>query len=520
MHCRTYIDVCQCSLDRGPPWVSPSGPVIGLHNERVGSRKLRVRVLAQATGALLLVSCVLPGGDATTPAWRAPPAVLVSEVRGAGSLTNCITSDVGRDGRRILFTCSTEHLDSGRLEVGLWLRDTRRKTSTPIEQGESDFSEPQLSRPPFGVWDGADLSANGRYVAFESTKRFGDDDRKGTSDIFVFDRRTKRTRLVSRSTTGRIGNRGSHEPSISADGRFVAFSSYATNFGPDQDRRRADVFLRDRRAETTTIVSAHEGGRRAARGARADSGAPAVADDGTRVAYLSENPALVVADTNRAVDAFVHDIGPGLTTRVSVSTNGDQLEPFVYSESATTYRDGVDDVDISGNGRVVVFESHANGLVEEDDNNNVDIFAHEIESGTTQRVSVATGGGDAYRPEDRECGTNGQCFTFIQSHSPSVTRNGRFVAFLSGAPRLHSDDRDPRHGVDDDVFVHDRATVTTQLVNRLSDGSPGRENNLYAGEISANGLWMTYASDSNRLAKGAADDSATDVFLQRLPHPL
>lgn len=484
----------------------------------MGSRKLGVRLLAQ-TGAFLMVSCSLEVGAPPTP-WQAPPAVHVSEVRAVGSLTDCLTSDVNRNGRRVLFTCLTEHLGPSRLEVKLWLRDRRGKTSTLIKQGESDFTEPQPSRPPFGVWDGTDLSANGRYIAFESTERYTPEDRNRASDVFVFDRRTKRIRLVSRSTMGRIGNRGSHEPSISADGRFVAFTSYATNFGPDQDRRRADVYLRDRRADTTTIVSAHGPGRRNARGRRADSGAPAVADDGSRVAYLSENPALVVADSNRAIDAFVHDIGTGLTIRVSVSSNGDQLEPFVYSESATTYRDGVDDVDISGNGGVVVFETHANGLVEEDDNNNVDIFAHEIESGTTQRVSVATGGGDAYRPEDRECGTNGQCFTFIQSHSPSVSRNGRFVAFLSGAPRLHHEDRDPRHGMEDDVFVHDRATVTTQLVNRLPDGSPGNENNLYSGGISANGRWVTYASDSNRLAKGAADDGATDVFLQRLPHPL
>jgi hypothetical protein len=129
----------------------------------------------------------------------------------------------------------------------------------------------------------------------------------------------------------------------------------------------------------------------------------------------------------------VHDNGTGLTIRVSVSSNGDQLEPFVYSESATTYLDGVDHVDISGNGRVVVFESHANGLVDEDYNNNVDIFAHEIESGLTQRVSVATGGGDADRPEDRECGTNGQCFTFILTRRACRATAASSPSFL--APR-------------------------------------------------------------------------------------
>jgi hypothetical protein len=112
---------------------------------------------------------------------------------------------------------------------------------------------------------------------------------------------------------------------------------------------------------------------------------------------------------------------------VSVDSDGGELEPLVYFEEASVYRDGVDEARISGNGRVVAFSSHANGLVPDDDNNVPDIFAHEIDTGVTERVSVPTGGGDGYRAQDRTCGTNGQCFWHIASQAPSISHDGRFV---------------------------------------------------------------------------------------------
>jgi hypothetical protein len=284
------------------------------------------------------------------------------------------------------------------------------------------------------------------------------------------------------------------------------------NDSEDEDPQ-ADVFVKNLHSGAVTLVSGALGS--SSKSPRGESGFPSISADGSRVAFLSDAADLVAGDTNRAVDAFVHDLRSNETTRISVDGDGGELEPIVYSEEATVYRDGVDEARISGNGRVVAFSSHANELVPEDDNNVPDIFVHEIDTGVTERVSVSTGGGDGYRPEDRACGIEGQCFWHIASQVPSISHDGRFVAFHSGAPLLYPGDKDARYGGDDDLFVHDRVTTTTLLVNRLPNGTPSRAPNLSAGSISSNGRWLTYTSDG-RIA--AADDDANgDVFLQRLP---
>lgn len=205
--------------------------------------------------------------------------------------------------------------------------------------------------------------------------------------------------------------------------------------------------------------------------------------------------------------------------RVSVTSEGAELKPFVYSEEATVFRDGVADVALSGNGLVVAFESHANGLVEDDLNNNVDIFVHELTGAVTERASVATGGGEAYDPEDRACGTNGSASSTYKAIPLQFPAMGVTWHSSRGAPNLYRGDRDPRYGTENDVFVHDRRSGTTLLVNRFADGSPTRENNLFPGTISEDGRWITYASDGERLAPGAQDDHGMDVFLQHLPNP-
>jgi hypothetical protein len=396
----------------------------------------------------------------------------------------------------------------------------RRKGTSLIDSHAYDFSEgtPEL-RPPFGNWGGPEISANGRFVAFESPSPdlVRRDDNRST-DVFVYDHATGKVLLASLSSANEQADHHSYEPSISASGRFVAFTSYASNLAPgDTDQRGADVFVRDLRTGVTTIAS--DGLKRSGSvgpSRPSDSGSPSISADGSRVAFLSDATDLVPGDTNRAVDAFVHDLTTDTTVRVSVTDEGDQLEPFVYVEEATTYRDGVDDVEISGGGGEVVFSSHANGLVEEDKNNNFDIFVHELASGDIERVSVAAGGGEGYGRAQWGCGTEGQCLYHIASHSPSISHAGRYVGFLSGASRLYPNDQDPRYGGEDDVFVHDRATLTTVLVNRFPDGSPARDDNLYGGSISPDGRWISYSSDNRRISPRDHDEGV-DIFLQRLP---
>ena len=425
------------------------------------------------------------------------------------------TNDVSNDGRFVAFYSATDnrgHLWLANTKTGKYRRVTKTFNGNPPKIEGNKYA--------YGAFSGAGpaISANGRFVAFSSLySNLVPHDNNKASDIFVYDRMKRKIGIVSRNSEGKKGNGGSFGPSISANGRYVAFESRATNLSPGDNRGGVDVYLRDRRAKTTTLVSVGPSGKGNGR-----SGRPDLSDDATRVSFLSDATNLVANDTNRATDAFVRDLTLGKTVRVSVTSDGKQLKPFVYQESGGSFRDGAEELHISGNGEVVVFSSHADKLVPEDENANVDIFVHEITSGLTERVSEPSGGGDAYRPEDEECGNNGQCFTFIQNRDPSITSDGRFVYFLSGAPLVTDEDRDSVYS-DEDVFVHDRVTDETLLVNRMPNGQPARGNNLYAGTIAPAGGWVTFSIDSRKLDGVNGDQNhRSDVYLQELPdrfHP-
>ena len=389
-----------------------------------------------------------PGNQHFQVPWSAPPAILVSRLapRPGTHVTVGDSSELSGNGRFVLFYSLTEDSRRGGYRTRLLLRDVTRNRTTVVDAYNADDVSGQRppSRPPFGAWGGPSISADGRYVAFESPVNAAPGGGDRTSDVFVYDRKLDKVRLVSRSGAGEPADRASFEPVISSTGRFVAFTSYATNLTAKDEDPGADVFVKDLHRGAVALVSRALDS--SSRRPRRESGFPSISADGSKVAFLSDAADLVAGDTNRAVDAFVHDLRSHRTVRVSVDSDGGELEPFVYTEGASVYRDGVDEAQISGSGREVAFSSHANGLVPEDDNNVPDIFVHVVDTGATERVSVPTGGGDGYGPEDRACGNNGQCFWPIGSQAPSISHDGRFVAFHSGAPLLYPADKDAKNG--------------------------------------------------------------------------
>jgi Tol biopolymer transport system component len=161
-------------------------------------------------------------------------------------------------------------------------------------------------------------SADGRFVAFQSSaSNVVAGDTNGTSDVFVHDRQTGQTSRVSIASDGAQANPHSRfpsgDPSISADGRFVAFHSGANNLVAG-DNFFADVFVHDRQTGQTSQVSVASDG---AQGDR-DSLAPSISADGRFVAFHSEGANLVMDDTNGVADVFVHDRQTRQTSRVSV----------------------------------------------------------------------------------------------------------------------------------------------------------------------------------------------------------
>jgi Tol biopolymer transport system component len=315
------------------------------------------------------------------------------------------------------------------------------------------------------------ISADGRFVAFASpASNLVPGDTNGTWDVFVHDRQLGTTERVSVATGGAEGNGDSLVPSISADGRFVAFESQASNLVAGDTNGAPDIFVRDRQSGTTERVSVATGGAEGSDG----SYNPSISPDGRFVAFESDASNLVPGDTNNLPDVFVRDRQSGTTERVSVTTSGAEVNGPSLSAS------------ISAEGRFVAFESFASNLVAGDTNGAWDIFVHDRQSGTTERVSVGTGGTQG----------NGD------SYYPTISADGHFLAFTSEASNLVAGDTN----VSFDEFVHDRQTGTTERVSVATGGAQGNGNSggYYPASvsISADGRFVAFASDASNLVAG------------------
>jgi Tol biopolymer transport system component len=267
----------------------------------------------------------------------------------------------------------------------------------------------------------ASISANGRFVAFDSpASNLVPGDTNDASDIFVRDTLTNTTTRVSVDSAGNQANSISGEPSISANGRFVAFSSLASNLVPGDTNDKFDTFVRDTLTNTTTRVSVDS----ASNQANSISTEPSISANGRFVAFSSLASNLVPGDTNNTSDIFVRDTLNNTTTRVSVDSAGNQ----VNNTSVDPYRHGgVYNPSISADGRFVAFQSDASNLVPEDTNDANDIFVQDTLTNTTTRVSVDSAGNQS----------NPGPVSF--SH-PSISADGRFVAFSSFASNLVPED--------------------------------------------------------------------------------
>ena len=284
------------------------------------------------------------------------------------------------------------------------------------------------------------------------------------------------TTLVSLSSTGEQGNAYSaFAPFVSADGRFVAFTSEATNFVPDTNFA-FDVFVRDRQAGETTRVSVSSAG---VEGNGSSSGGP-ISADGRFVAFASGSTNLVAGDTNDAYDVFVHDRLAGVTERVSLSSTGEQADRSSSPES------------ISADGRFVAFVSDATNLVPGDTNARSDIFVHDRMTGETRRVSVSTLGEQANDT----------------SQIGKISADGRFVAFYSFATNLAPD----TNGFAPDVYVHDLSMGTTERVSISSTGEQGNFSS-FTPSISADGRFVAFASLATNLVGGDTNANA-DIFVR------
>jgi Tol biopolymer transport system component len=304
-----------------------------------------------------------------------------------------------------------------------------------------------------------------------------------TSDVFVVDTAKDTVERVSVSSSGKQANGASHASSITADGRYVAFTSAASNLVAGDRNGRDDVFVRDLQRGITRRVSLDVHGR----DPNGASSAPAIAADGRYVAFVSNASDLVRDDTNRRADVFVRDLRTGRTTRVSQSPHGRPARG-TSNEPA-----------ISSNGRLVAFSSTAANLVVHDSNHRQDVFVRDRRSGVTRLVSVSRRGKQG----------NGS------SSQPTAVQD-RFVAFTSAASNLVSGDRN-RHR---DVFMTSYLHRDKIFRADTDDGRSGGNGDSFAPSMSLSTDLYTVGFTTNATNLGYADHNhAPDVLFTGNPTP-
>jgi uncharacterized protein YjbI with pentapeptide repeats len=289
------------------------------------------------------------------------------------------------------------------------------------------------------------------------------------------------TILVSLNKAREQGNGDSLYPgALSKNGRFICFGSAAANLVANDTNGHVDIFIRDLRKGETRRVNVSSNGEQANSG----SSACALSGNGRHVVFTSDATNLVSDDTNGRADVFVHDRKTGNTSRVSVNSGGEQGN----DGSGGT-------IGMSSDGRLVVFTSNASNLVPEDTNNFDDIFLHDRDTNTTTRVNVNSAGKQA-----------SGCVLICQG-SPTISGNGRYIAFDSSATNLVSGDTNGKR----DVFVRDLKSGITTRVSTNSLGAEGNKNS-FMPRLSDDGLVVAFGSEASNLVAGDSNN-VEDAFV-------
>ena len=339
------------------------------------------------------------------------------------------------------------------------------------------------------------ISRDGTHVAFQSyATNLVSDDTNGVADVFERNLTTGKTIAVSRSSTGAQANGYSESPSVSSDGRYVAFASTASNLVLGQSNGLENVFVRDTLTKTTTIASVDslgiEGNGR--------SYSPSISGDGRYVAFASDASNLVAGDTNGVTDVFLRDTVAGTTVRVSVDSNGNQGAGRSYSPS------------LSGDGLHVAFVTRSSFDPSDSNSGGSDIYVRNLAAGTTVWASVGSfqpsapyiadhpsisddGSYVAYDSNAQLVGFNGNYYVMVleyglvtgqttflsmdswrneangDSYAPSISGNSVVTAFVTAATNLIADNTDGFTNVDVHVYNQARTWCYVNALSQLVD---------------------------------------------------
>ncbi|MHB8810876.1 MAG: hypothetical protein ACYC9M_12820 [Desulfobulbaceae bacterium] len=410
-----------------------------------------LKTISFFTSLFLLIALPLPAAE--------PVTELVS-ISSEGTQGNSYSyrGSISGDCRYVAFESDANNLVPGDTnnDQDIFIRDRKTGTTTRVNINSSGS---QGNNHSFG----AIISFTGRYVTFTSrATNLVQGTTNGFDGVFVHDRQTKKTSMASISSSGSEGNNHSYASAISSDGRYVCFASYASNLVENDTNGVADIFVHDRQTGETIRVDVDSAGAQANKG----GASPSVSADGRYIAFESSSSNLVADDTNTKSDIFVHDQLTGATTRISVDSMGNQA-------------DGNSDYPvIASEGGYVVFRSYAANLVPNDTNGLSDTFLHNLETGTTVRVSEGSKGEQAEGPY-------GSDYNYLSG-------DGRFILFTSAALNLV----DNHQG----WFLKDLATGALSNIDFSPSG------------ISADGNFLVFYSGSSLVPEDT--NNTTDVYVR------
>lgn len=431
-----------------------------------------------ATGATPLRSLALASGGAPAKASAPrnltvlPPALqrMSQSVAGLGGDGPSYFASLSGDGRLVAFTSDATDLVPGDTNgiSDVFVRDQLTGAIERISVTSDEAQGAQGGENP-------SMSADGRYVAFESSSQLTSDPQSSTKNIFVRDLVAGTTTKATVPKSGDLlTNNNSYHPSLSADGRYLAFVSLATNVVPGDTNAKADVFLRDLVAGTTVRVSTDNDGNQSDNA----STFPEVSADGSYVVYASTATNLVTDDTNGKSDVFRWGRSNTEVIRVSQTTEGVQVDADAYGAT------------LSADGRYVAFHTNADTLLPAEGDGAADVYVWDATNWSIVRASATATG--------QQFGQDALGATF--------SADGGHLSFVTYAPLTPED----TNGLED-LYVRDLLTGTYQLASSGHHGTIGNGSTT-SGMISADGSAVVFTSLATNLVPAEDRNTGNDVF--------
>ncbi len=463
-----------------------------------------------ALWAVLVGSCaaVLPVTGAAAAGEGPRPRTERISVTAEGSQANDY-SDVGgisANGRYIAFDSSATNLVAGDTNgfSDIFVKDLRTGRIERVNVAD-DGTQADNETTTYS------LSANGRYVAFASyADNLALGDTPDAQDVFVHDRLTGRTELLVEAGTTWAQT---YEPSISANGRYVAFTSSRSDLVEGDTNDRGDVFVRDRWRKTTERISVADDGSQTA----GFSEGAAISRDGTRIAFRTQ----FLLDggeeegTRREDSETSGTSEDSRTFRTSATSEAKRPQAFLFyvrdtrtgrTVQAAHTRDGVSvavrgEIGLSPDGRYALYASEWGRIVPDDTNDKRDVFAKDLSTGATRRLTLAHDGSE---PNDHSAGQ-------VNQRGPALSADNRRVVFTSSADNLVPGDTNG----DADAFVRDLVTGEVQRLNVTWDGAQSDTAQRSSPLVDAFGRTVAFGSAENDLVPGDTNETG-DVFVRRL----